>query len=174
MSKYKTPTGQLLTASLFYEQWYTLPDHAQIYDPVFSFDGRPGYINFRKSFVELNDVTGYEWAMKYLDSWEHFQKLLKAPWFNEQFEAAVQELETKWQQQAINKIREIAASEDTKQSLGAARYVAEQGWKKKSTRGRPSKAEIEQAKRDAVKGATDLKDDLERILQASKVKLVKK
>lgn len=172
MTKYKGNSGAMRTASLFYETWIDQKDPTS--DPVFTFTGKPGLIDFRSTFVELNDVTGYEWAHKYLGSWEHFERLLKCSWFIPHFEAAVQEIETKWAKEAINKIREIANSEDTKQALGAARYVAEQGWKKKpSTRGRPSKQEIENAKRDAIRDSKDLQADLARIMEARQVKLVK-
>jgi hypothetical protein len=113
--------------------------------------------------------------MKYLESWRHWERLCKCSWFQTELEIVIKEIEAKWQLEAIKVIREIAKTEDVKQSFGAAKYIAEQGWKKKpTTRGRPSKAEIEDAKREAVRESTDLQGDLSRILEASKVRLVKK
>lgn len=134
--------GGWLTATLFLERWYLLAESERGYKPLFSLTGRDGYINARTTFIELQDPTGYKWSQKYLGSWEHMERLLKAPWFVKEFEEWVVELEMKLKSEAIQKVIEIA-SQPGPQAYLAAKYIAAHDWKNRAHgRGRPSKEEL--------------------------------
>jgi len=135
----------------------------RLIQPVFTLhDDKKGLINARKTFVELGDPTGYKWAMKYLGDYNHWKELMKAKWFKEAHAKWLEELHIKNQAEAIDVIREIAKDENNKQSLQAARYLAERGWEK-SVRGRPSKVEIQGHIVEATRVATAEDDDMRRI-----------
>lgn len=121
--------------------WATAAPSARFCDPVFTFDtDRKGLVNFKKTFVALGDVTGYQWAIKYLGSWDHWLYLMKRDWFQEQYEAAKDELHTKIRSEALARIGKISSeSENEVQKLAASKYLAECGWDKKRA-GRPNKA----------------------------------
>lgn len=140
---YKSNSNQWYTKALFWDLVVVLREVDRTIHPVFTLhDDKEGYINARKAFVELDDPTGYKWAMKYLGDWSHWLALEKCKWFRDALAIWREELRMKQKAEAIESIRVIAASDD-KQALVAARYIAEQGWEKRpSTRGRPSKEEL--------------------------------
>jgi hypothetical protein len=67
-----------------------------------------GLVNARRSFVHEGDPTGYTWALKYLDSYKQFERLLESTWFKEAFDQWVRELNMKNRADAIKKIKQIA------------------------------------------------------------------
>lgn len=141
---FKDERGRWLTAALFFELWRDVAIEDRYLDqPVFTlYDDRPGCINARTTFVALEDPTGYQWAMQYLGSWLHFQRLMKSDWFVEAFNSWLEELETKLASEAVVRIKAIAGS-DSPQAIVASKYLAERGWERKAAnRGRPSKAEL--------------------------------
>lgn len=138
---YKAGNGGWLTASLFYEEMRHAQTEDRACEAVFSFTGREGFIDARKTFVELRDPTGYKWAMKYLQSYEHFTILMKAKWFREEYDSWIDELKAIMKSEAIARIAEIAKGSSV-QSLPAAKYIAGAEWEKVHGRGRPSKAEL--------------------------------
>lgn len=160
---YKTGAGLWHTKQLFYEQWNLLVINERVIKPLFTlYKEKPGYISGRKTFVELGDPTGYRWAMKYLGDHEHWLYLQRAAWFREALGIWQAELEIKQQAEAIEVIRDIALSGDSKSALPAARYLAEQGWKK-ARAGRPTKTTIDAELKKAVRERTEEDDDAERI-----------
>lgn len=152
MILYKGLNNCWRTKSLFFEQHRDIQPDDRAGDPIFSLDqDRPGLINARTTFVELLDVTGYQWAIKYLNSWEHFEYLCRSSWFQEYLQEWRNEIQTNLKSYAISRITQIAtASENEAQALAAAKYLAEAGWEKHG-RGRPSKSEV----RGEMKRLTD-------------------
>lgn len=169
MPSFKGANGQYFTQTLFQETWVCLPLDGRAQPPVFSLhEDKEGCINARKTFVALQDPTGYEWAMQYLDgSYPHFQRLLRCTWFREAYESWLEELRMKMRVKALKTIREIASGEveGTPQAtiLAAARYVAEAGWEKRETRGRPSKEELKGELRNQANILSQEREDMERI-----------
>jgi len=146
---------------LFLEQWVLYQEEKRVIEPVFSlYYDKPGLINAKDTFVELNDPTGYKWAIEYLGSWKHFQALLETPWFREAYSVWLEELQAKTAAEALIRIKEIAES-GGQQALAASKYLVEQGWLSK--RGRPSKAEIRGELKKAVEINETTKEDMERI-----------
>lgn len=145
-SKFRGDSNSLLGGSLFYERYIEMVNPAN--KPLFSlftdrvFEGRP-LINCQKTFVELDDPTGYKWATTYLESWEHWQVLIRSKWFQNAVSIWQDELATKQQMEAIARIRELASEGSDSKSLNAAKYIAERGWEKNTSRGRPPKTKIQ-------------------------------
>ncbi len=153
-----------LTEALFWDRMVIKTEETRKYKPRFTLNhDKDGYINARKSFVELGDPTGYKWAMEYLGDWMHYLALCKCKWFKEALVGWQEELRIKVQSEALDVIRKVAASDD-KQAAVAARYLAEYGWEKKpSTRGRPSKAELQGELKKAVEVLSVEDEDAKRI-----------
>lgn len=163
---YRNPDNNTwMTGSLFWERWVNTEVHnrSKFVEPIFSlYQDKPGLINCRKTFVELGDPTGYKWSMKYLEDYEHWKALMKAAWFREAYDVWMNELKMKTRAEALDTIREIAANGVPAQSLVAAKYLAGFEWEK-SSRGRPSKDEINGKLKEAVKALSEEDADAERI-----------
>jgi hypothetical protein len=160
---YRTDQNIWLTSSLFHEVTSRRMHDQRSGEAVFSlYEDIPGLINARKTFIALGDPTGYQWAVTYLDSWQHFQKLMKAPWFRTAFTHWNEELTAKRKSEALAKIREIAMEEGNKSALPAARYLAELD-KRSSARGRPTKVEMDAELRKQVNVLEIEDEDMERM-----------
>jgi hypothetical protein len=163
---YKNDRGQWYSRALFWETYVCLAEDSRPanFKPVFSLSSdKEGLINARKTFVEVGDPSGYRWAIKYLGDWEHFLHLAEKPFFKEQLTKWQAELRTKQTSEALERIAAIAESDD-KQALVANKYLAERSWERTgSTRGRPSKAEVQGALKNAVKIVEQEDEDMIRI-----------
>ena len=161
---YKNASGTWYKEPLFYERVYDLSyAQRQDFEPMFSLQtDRPGLVNARKTFVELQDPTGYKWAIKYLGDYEHWKALMKSKWFVEAYENWMVELKMKMRSEALDTIRAIAQEGQPAQSLVASKYLASFEWDKKE-RGRPSKAELQGELKRAAKALEIEDDDAERI-----------
>jgi hypothetical protein len=139
---YKSSIGTWYTDALFYERVRDKTAGERLFEPVFTLiDDKPDYICFRKTFIELNDPTGYKWAQRYLGDYEHWNRLMKCVWFQGAYDKAMQELKIKLRAESLNRITEIRDSAADAQSLVAAKYLAGFEWEK-SGRGRPSNKEV--------------------------------
>jgi len=155
---YKDKMGRWRTQSLFYEFYLNNED----YPPVFTlkeFD-HEGLPSIRQLFLSYEDPTGYLFSKNVLGSYEHWKKLMELDWFRTHVQDWLVELEVKQQANALRKIKTISEG-DGNVAFQAAKFLAEQGWKSK--RGRPSKQEIEQAKKIAAGVESAVENDLQRI-----------
>lgn len=161
---YKSQTGGWYTRSLFWDTWSNMAISQRHCEPKFTFNSdRPGMVNCKKTFVALGDPTGYQWAMKYLESYDHWIALNKAPWFQEQVEIWVNELNQKLKSEAIQRIQRIAEeSTNETQALAASKYLAERAYDK-SKAGRPSKEQQRGEMKRLVAMAETQSEDAERI-----------
>lgn len=163
---YKTINNRWLTTSLFWERYWNISEKERPKDveAVFSlYDDKPGLVNCRKTFVELGDPTGYKWAIQYLGDYEHWQTLMKKPWFREAVDVWVEELNAKLLGEAISVYRLLARAGTTETiKMQAASKLAEQPWNK-AKKGRPSKEDINAQLKTEARKRTAEDDDLERI-----------
>lgn len=162
---YKSPSNQWYTRALFWDLVIDLPvEHRNDnLDPVFTlYEDKPGYINARKTFVALNDPTGYKWAMHYLGDYNHWKALMKCKWFQEAVDEWKIELELKLQSEAIEVLRVQMRGENPVQAQSAAKYLAEGSWNKHK-RGRPSKEEVERQTKIEASKRSEENEDLRRI-----------
>lgn len=162
---YKSKKNQWYTSVLFHERWVDTPIVDRVVDCQFSLYGDyPHLINCKATFIELGDPTGYTWTMKYLGSWDHWLRLLRAPWFQVAVDLWVQELKVKLKAEAVLKVRDIASG-SSPQALPASKYLAQAEWDEVPVRarGRPSKAEVKGELNRAVKLLDEEKEDMKRI-----------
>lgn len=157
MSKFKTDNGLYYISSLFLEKTYhdtsvvlfTLKDH----------DHR-GYLSLYRLYIEMEDLTEYEFANKYLDGWKHWELLSGADWFQPFILRWRKELELKIKARALRAVMEESAS-GGKNAYLANKYLIEKGWVERPTgkRGRPSNKEI----LEETFKTEDIQSDFERI-----------
>jgi len=160
---YKGESGVWLTEALFYQKTFDRPKHRLICRPVFDlYDERPGLINCRTTFVDLKDPTGRKWALTYLGDWNHWLRLMRCQWFREAYEVWIAELNLQLKSEAIAKALEIMGGENGAQALAAAKFIATQEYDK-STRGRPSKQELDGELKKAAQALSIEDEDLARI-----------
>lgn len=163
----RTPLGHYRTESLFLERWrpietmrpaYTL-EREQREDPRVPGSYLP---SFQKRYVELMDPSGYQAAMDLLGSWTHWQKLRKCPWFREHMDVWNEEIVAALRAKGLGTFVKMADKGDLKAAEWLTQYTAE-GPPVKSGRGRPSKAQIAQAARQAAESNQNLSEDAKRL-----------
>lgn len=167
---YRNEFNQRYTKQLFHEQWINLPIEDRTIAPVFSlYLDKEGLINLGKEYIADGDPSGYKTATRIFQDYGYWKHLMKAGWFREAVATWNEELEAKLYSEGLDKIREIARSDD-KGALTAAKYLADKNFlleKKTAVRGRPSKEEVEgHLKREADEQKQLLSD-------AERIKLVK-
>lgn len=165
-SKLRSPSGKFYTRQLFQEEWCNLMHSERLIDPVFSlYKDRPGLINFGARYVALGDPTGYKVSQELLGDYKHWLALCKASWFRTAKEMWDKELDAKLASEGMDKLREILKEGLPAQQLVAAKYLANKEHRKNrnSTKGRPSKAEVDKAAREQAAFERELADDAERI-----------
>lgn len=161
MNKFKNDQGVWYIRALFIETaidkstaLYTLKD-----------EDYEGYPSLYRLFMEANDPEEYSFAVQHLGGWQHWKVLRESPWFRQYYDQWREELEVRFRSQAVAKIIKTAEG-NTKDTLAAAKYVAEKGWDKTkpASKGRPSKEAIKKAAHDIAANTNRLEADLERIM----------
>lgn len=156
-TKFKGPTGDYITQGLFIDfkyddkyAVYCLADTDKVYKGT-------TYPSLRRLYLEMADVTEYEFATTYLFGWEHWQRILGNALLKEHVDKWREELELKMQSVAIKAMLQKASQGD----FNAAKWLAAKGWL--GQRGRPSKAELEKERKQREKLLAETKDDSARI-----------
>jgi hypothetical protein len=115
--------------------------------------------DWRKTFVEMEDLTEYAPAVALAGSWEEWQRFKKEwPAFNEILQEWKDELEVRLKSKSI-----MVIVQNAKDNVEAAKWVAEGKYKPKVA-GRPTKAEIEHQKKVDAKVTTAVEDEIERVM----------
>lgn len=160
---YKSDSGMWYTEAIFFDRMATKPQSVWVIKPVFTFfDKKKDFICGQETFMEVADPTGYKWAIQYLGDYNHWVRLMKTSWFPEVVEIWKENLATKLRSEALWKVREIASG-DSAQALPAAKYLAEEGWQPKATKGRPSKEMVDKELKQLTQAAQAHDDDAVRI-----------
>lgn len=143
--------GGYITHGLFYETEYSTT-HAlySLTNTDKEIDGVV-YPSLKKLYLEMEDVTEYEFATTYLVDWPHWQRCCNNSSIKKHIDQWRQELELKLRARAL---REMVAMAD-KGNFNAAKFIAGKEWESK--RGRPSKVEVEAALKndEALRGTLD-------------------
>lgn len=162
VSKFTNDVGARLTKGLFFEM--TLADKSSVLYTLKSQDHR-GFPSLYRLYMEEMDPTEYRFAVRHLESWDHWKQLTACTWFKPHVEGWREELSLKLASEALTRIMQEAQSE-RKESFAANKYLLEKGWTPKSSSspvGRPSKEAIKQAARRMVEDNSRLTDDWNRI-----------
>lgn len=166
-NRFKNASGQLYTKRLFYETSPGVNDRSSVLytlkDQDHTVEGKT-YISLYKRYLELEDVTEFNFANQYLDSYEHFRLLCDTEWFKDHIARWRTELQLKLRSRVLERIREIASDSTSKNSFEANKLLlSELTPKSKPTRGRPGKSEIAQAVKEIAREDMSLADDHKRI-----------
>lgn len=172
--KLRGDNGHLMTKSLFLDLWkYDSEQPPQeppywLVESLIPGDKRPV---FRDEFIKLRDVTGVKLANKYLEGYEHLQRLLEQSWFKDQYDMWVKIVYQTLKQEALERIVEIS-SEGSAQSLSAAKYIADMvsGEITPKKRGRPSSEEVSGELKKQVRQLSKAEEDYNRITNWNVIK----
>ena len=121
------------------------------------------YISMKKVFIEMEDVSEYEFAMSVLGSYPHWEHLTTRDWFKPHLEQWRKELNLKLKARAMKAIIKSATTEENL-SFQAMKYLADNQYiDKDKKRGRPSKEELKAELQKELESSKTFKDDAERI-----------
>lgn len=126
-----------------------------------------GYPSLYRLYMEMDDLTEYEFANKYLDGWGHWKALKECTWFKEYAERWYEELTLRTQAKALRALKEESET-DGKNSYNAQKYLLEKGWEPKdksktSSVGRPSKDAIKKQAEEMFDNRISVEEDLKRL-----------
>ena len=166
--------GKRYTVQLFFDLVRDLPIEKRTGEgPYYTLHhDHEGMINFRKEYLKDEDSTGYTTAVRLLESYDHWQLLMKAQWFREAKELWDEELNAKLEARAHRALIRIMEDDDAKRSeqLAAAKAVlaeeAKRNPRKKKqapSRGRPTNDEVEGKLNQRAQEVIDLEEDAKRI-----------
>lgn len=173
-SPFRGTQNHLLFMPLFYEVAKAqkgVSEEEALTRAIFSIEGKiPSLVNARETYVSFEDTSGYGWSLKYLENFEHFQRLCKCPWFKKLKKQWDYEIETKLKERALKVIQDLMLDEESPEGtrLSAAKYLAEKGWERRHApsntgKGRPSKKEVEKKVKEIAERRSQEHKDLERI-----------
>ena len=155
------------TKGLFYET--TLPDERPEFGTSWTLKekdlivGDKTYRSMKRIYLDMEDVTEYDFAMATLSSYKHWERLVESPIIRKHIDQWRKELNLKLKARAMKAIIN-AATVDEKSSFQAMKYLADNEYlDKKAKRGRPSKEEVSAELRREVEINKTFKDDAERI-----------
>ena len=155
------------TKGLFYET--TLPDERPEFGTSWTLKekdlivGDKTYKSMKRVYLDMEDVTEYDFAMTTLNSYKHWERLVESPIIRKHIDQWRKELNLKLKARAMKAIIN-AATVDEKSSFQAMKYLADNEYlDKKAKRGRPSKEEVSAELRREVEINKTFKDDAERI-----------
>lgn len=166
IDKFKNPTqGTKRTKSLFTEfsasdktyTLYTLQD-----------EDKAEYPSLYRLYMEMGDLTEYEFATKYFYNWEHWKLLCTLEWFIPHVARWREELDLKTKAEALKRIKEEAKDPKAKNTFSANKILIDRSWensKPKAPRraGRPSNEEVQGELKKEVKEAKVLDEDYKRV-----------
>lgn len=139
-SKLLDDAGRPMTQALFLElgynekyAMYTLKEQDHVWN------GKT-YPSLKRLYLATEDPTEYEFAVKYLLSWNHWKRIVENKVIGRYIAEWRDELEIKLRSRAIRDIQSLCESENG--NYQAAKFLADRGWDKRGA-GRPSKQEEE-------------------------------
>lgn len=156
-SKFRDTRNTRRTMSLFWEYnkedcLYTLSDKDRGTIP-----------SLRRLYMEMEDLTEYQFATTYFESWDHWRMLIDSKWFLKHLLKWRTELELKIKAKALAYL----VGEAKKGSFAANKFIATKGWIQKETepsrRGRPSKDEIDRLAQEELFNRQQVEEDLKRL-----------
>lgn len=139
---------------------WTLPESNQFY--------RPNDSNLLKSiyqlYLEYDDPSEYSFATGTFgpDGWSHWLKIRKCSFFKEVYDKMKAALRAKLESEALQSVRQVARTTTGTQALQAAKWLHD-SVQPKSTKGRPSKEQVQQEARKLAQENKDAVTDSARI-----------
>lgn len=165
-NKFKNSVGAHLLQALFFEMCVDVsrPDTLYTLKTEDHDADNKTYVSIHRAYVDMEDTSEYNFALKYFDNWAHWKKLIECSWFKPHLEAMREELDTKLKARSLEKLKEIAADPLNKNHYMANKLIYENGLHlKKDNRGRPSKVKITEEANKLLQTSEEVNEDYERI-----------
>lgn len=159
-TKYVNAMGNRYTKAIFFEM--TLADKGTV---LFTLKDRDhqGYPSLYRLYMDFDDLTEYEFAMEYLEGWEHWKLLCECSWFKPFVNRWREELHLSHAASALRQVKRIAATNENG-SMAANKYLLEKGWQKNiDPVGRPSKEAIKRKAKEMILTEKEVDEDHKRI-----------
>lgn len=162
-SKFRSPENNArYTRHLFFEQavhgkekvLYTLKRREHL-----------GYPSLYQLYMDMEDITEWEFANAYFEDYDHWLMLCECEWFKPYIIAWREELRRKLVARGL-KVVKAEAEGNGRNSLAAAKYLMERGWESKEEKQRLTKEAKELISKEAQKMASEsqaLDETMERI-----------
>lgn len=136
-----------------------------------------GLPSLHRLYLEMEDITEYDFANKYFENYEHWMMVVESPHVGNIIHDWRRELDLKLRAKALNNIKEIASNEMDKNYWLANKLLVSQSWIPrdsqkelvKNGRGRPSKEEISRTARQMAQDEMDIAEDLKRVQEAQTI-----
>lgn len=165
MKIWKAGNGKLRTSDLFiemnqseYPAYYTTANQDRTVDGVV-------YPSLKRLYLEEEDITEFDFATKYLESYEHWEQFVNSTRLKDMIDQWRKELVLKIKSRSLKGIIRDAVREN---KYEANKFLITNGWidkdaEGKKVRGRPSKEEIKQEINRQASIEKELEEDLKRI-----------
>lgn len=116
------------------------------------------YPSIHKLFVEMGDVSEWNFAQHYFDGYQHWLLIKSKPFFKEYYEKMTEELHAKLQHQSIEKMME--QMHEGKASQATLQYLANKGFIDKAAVGKPKRKRAPRKEGNVVQADFDRIKDL--------------
>lgn len=172
-SKFKNDQNIRFLKALFYETSGATKRKHAVY--TLQDEEHKGYPSLYQCYMSCGDPTEWEFATTYLDGWEHWELLQECSWFQPYVARWRKELYLREASAALKRIREAANDPEDKNHYQANKIIMDKTWEEKipeSKRraGRPTKAEVVGALKEAREEEERLQRDYDRITNNHKNK----
>jgi DNA repair exonuclease SbcCD ATPase subunit len=165
VSKFRNSlNNKLVTVGLFLEHTNDIRNGFAIYT-LKDQDHRIGdrfYLALKPKYLELEDITEYEFATTYFENWTHWERILNVPELRKHIDQWRKELELKIKAKALKRLMKEAA-EGGKEATSINKFLVQRGYVDKDTKGRPSKQAIKEEAERLASLEQSLNEDLARI-----------
>lgn len=165
--KFVSENNNFLTKALFYETSFPHKRDKCLY--TLKDIDYEGYLSLFKLYMEMRDITEYQFANKYFLSFSHWEHLCSLHWFKPYIERWRKELDLLIQAEALQRIL-IDAKSGSKTSSTSNKYLLDKGYLKqqnqgkKQSVGRPTQEKIEQEAQKLFEEKEVIDGDAERLL----------
>lgn len=158
-SKMRDVGGRYVTQGLFYDFNYDDSNAVYVLHWEDKTVGEVVYPSLKRLFLEMEDLTEYNFANTYLCNWEHWQKMNGNKILREQFDKWREELELKLRAKNAKHLLKLASEGN----FAAAKWFANKEWSE-AKRGRPSKEEKEARLKEEAKLEKEISEDASRVV----------
>lgn len=121
-------------------------------------------ISMHKKFLESGDVTGYDFAIEVLGSYEHFVCLEEHRVIGKHIESWKREIKAKLDSKALKEIERISKEGGSQAELSAAKFLIKREYEEKGSVGKPAtNNSTRKAGTHARETSRDTKAEMERL-----------
>ncbi len=161
-SVFRNENGKRMTHLLFYET--CMGNHTHVMYTLKDKDYK-GYTSLYRVYMEMEDITEFEFATRYFESFEHWERVSKTAAIKDHANRWRKELTLKLQARALKSIINEAMDEDSKNSFSANKYILAKGWDTtvEKAKGSEKVATTKEEVVSSVKGDSSIMDDYERM-----------